>query len=150
MGTHLWKEGRTAECSVPIIWSGCSTSATGHNPDYLLKPESLRSKCILVNIILGSDISKLTQVTSLELVNNQISTSVIDLLCCNDFGFNRIMWFLRGFQKIHSIWSKHCAILNTSQQKVRETTCHENSVYQIAACSALSKLCSAKYSGYKD
>lgn len=37
------------------------------------------------------DISKSIQVASLELVNTQIATSYVDLLCCNEFGFNRIM-----------------------------------------------------------
>lgn len=37
------------------------------------------------------DISKSIQVASLELVNTEMATSYVDLLCCNEFGFNRIM-----------------------------------------------------------
>lgn len=37
------------------------------------------------------DISKSIQVASLELVNTQMATSYVDLLCCNEFDFNRIM-----------------------------------------------------------
>lgn len=37
------------------------------------------------------DISKSIQVASLELVNTQMAISNVDLMCCNEFGFNRIM-----------------------------------------------------------
>lgn len=78
MGTSLWKEGRKAEC-LPLAQSKLISQAEVSKPQIYCKYS------------FGFDISKSIQAASLELVNTQIATSNVDLLCCNEFGFNRIM-----------------------------------------------------------
>lgn len=73
-------------CFCPYYLSGGSISATGCNSDKSISKPQIYCTC---SFVFG--ISKSIQVASLELVNTQMATSCVDLLCCNEFGFNRIM-----------------------------------------------------------
>lgn len=73
-------------CFCPYYLSGCSISATRCNPDKSVSKTQIYCKYSFV-----FDTSKSIQVASLELVNAQMATLYVDLLCCNEFGFNRIM-----------------------------------------------------------